>query len=169
MPKKKGEEIKYQEIWCRLPYRWATGRFIGEWYREIKENGKIYANKCPKCGRFHCPPQMMCGKCHVHMEEREKWVEVGPGGRLVSFGIVEQSFLYPDTGEMLPVPFTIGFVEFDGAPKLLFTHYIAETNPDKMAVGMRAEAVFKPKDQRQGNIFDIVHFKLIDKQGAEGR
>ena len=168
MSEKTGEEIKYLDICLRVPYRWATGPFIGEWYREIKENGKIYANKCPKCGRFHCPPQMVCGMCTVRMEEREKWVEVGPRGKLLNYGIVEQAFLAPYTGELLPVPLTLGFVDFDGAPTA-FTHYIAETNPEKLAVGMRVEAVFKPKEQRQGNIFDIVHFKLIDNGGAEGK
>lgn len=163
MPEKTGEEIKFQEIWCRIPYRWATGPYVGEWYREIKENGKIYANKCPKCGRFHCPPRAVCGKCHVRMEPREKWVEVGPRGKLLSFGIVEQSFWNPSTGEMLPVPFTVGIVDLDGAPTT-FTHYIGETDSEKLAVGMRVEVVFKPKEQREGNIFDIVHFKIIANQ-----
>ena len=161
MSDKAETEIKFQEIWCRLPYRWATGQYIGEWYREIKENGRIFANKCPSCGRFHCPPRAICGRCHVKMEEKRKWVKVGPKGNVLSFGIVEQSFWYPTTGEMLPVPFTVGIIDLDGAPTT-FTHYIAETNSEKLAIGMRVKAVFKPKRLRQGNIFDIVNFEVID-------
>ena len=61
---------------------------------------------------------------------------------------------------MLPVPFTVGIIDLDGAPTT-FTHYIAETNPEKLTVGMQVKAVFKPKRLRQGNIFDIVNFEII--------
>jgi hypothetical protein len=94
------------------------------------------------------------------MEERGKWVEVGPKGTVIGFSVVEQSFLVPTTGDMLEVPFSVGIILLDGAPVTL-QHRLQETNPDKIKAGLRVEAVFKPKEQRQENIFDILYFRTI--------
>jgi uncharacterized OB-fold protein len=85
---------------------------------------------------------------------------VGPKGILLTFFICEQSFLIPTTGEMLEVPFSVGLVMLDGAPVML-QHQLEETDVEKIKPGMRVEAVFKPKEERKGNIFDIIHFKTI--------
>ena len=126
-------ELIMQEVQLKIPYRWATGEYLGEFLRELKESGKIYANKCPKCGRFRCPPGLACGMCHAKMEEREKWVEVGPKGTVVGFSVVEQSFLVPTTGDMLEVPFSVGIILLDGAP-VTIQHNLEEKNPDKIKV-----------------------------------
>ena len=160
MQQKTTDELITQEMLLKIPYRWAAGEHIGEFLRELRRSGKIYANKCPKCGRFRCPPAPVCSRCHTKMEERQKWVHVGPKGTLLSFFVAEQSFLVPTTGDMLEVPFSVGVIWLDGAPVALW-HQLEETNPDKIKVGMRVEAVLKPKEQRQANIFDILHFKAI--------
>ena len=92
MSDKSENEITFQEICCRLPYRWATGQIIEEWYREIRENGRIVANKCPGCGRFHCPPRAICGRCHIKMEEKRKWIKVGPKGNLLPLASLSNLF-----------------------------------------------------------------------------
>lgn len=160
MQQKTTDELITLEMLAKIPYRWAAGEYIGEFLRELRDSGKIYVNKCPKCGRFRCPPGPVCSRCHTRMEEKEKWVEVGPKGTLISFFIAEQSFLVPTTGDMLEVPFSVGLILLDGAP-VTFGHQLEETNPEKIEVGMRVEAVFKPKEQRQANIFDILHFKAV--------
>jgi uncharacterized OB-fold protein len=154
------DELITHETLLKIPYQWAAGEYTGEFLRELRDSGRIYANKCPKCHRFRCPPGPVCGVCHTRMAEREKWVEVGPKGTLLAFSVAEQSFLIPTTGDMLEVPFSVGVILLDGAPASL-QHRLEETNPDKIKVGMRVEAVFKPKEQRQANIFDIMHFKAI--------
>lgn len=162
MAEKEAQELLRLPIGQRVHYDWSAGVFVGRFYKELKETGRIYANKCPNCGRFHLPPRPVCARCNVMMEEWGKWVEVGPKATVLNFVVAEQSFLYPTTGEMLKVPFTTAVMELDGAPAL-FTHYLEETNPDKLKVGMRVEAVFKPKEERKENIHDIVHFKAIEE------
>jgi uncharacterized OB-fold protein len=68
--------------------------------------------------------------------------------------------MVPNTGKMLEVPYSIGIILLDGAPVTL-QHRLAESNTEKLKPGMRVEAVFKPKEQRLGDIFDIIHFKTI--------
>ena len=154
------DELITHETLLKIPYRWAAGEYTGEFLRELRDSGIIYANKCPKCGRFRCPPGPVCGTCHARMGEREKWVQVGPKGTLLAFSVAEQSFLIPTTGDMLEVPFSVGVILLDGAPASL-QHRLEEMNLDKIQVGMRVEAVFKPKEQRQANIFDILYFRTI--------
>ena len=160
MSEKATQEQLILEWWMRVPYKWAAGAYVGKWLEELRDNGKIYANKCPNCGRFFTPARPVCGRCHVRMEEWGKWVEVGPKGTVLSCNVVEQSFWYPTKGEMLRVPFTVGIIQLDGAPTAI-THYLEETSSEKLHIGMRVEAVLKPKEQRQGNIFDIIHFRTI--------
>jgi len=93
------------------------------------------------------------------METREKWIEVGPKGTMFGFFVAEQSFLNPSTGEMLPVPFSVGIISF-----VALQHQLQETDPSKIFFGMRVEAVFKPKEQRQANIGDIMYFKTIQQK-----
>lgn len=154
------QELLTLAIKQNVPYRWSAGIYGGKFLTELRDNGKIYANKCPKCG-FHCIyPRIACPRCSIRMEEWGKWIEVGPKGTVLLFNITEQPFLNPMTGKMLKVPMTVGLIQLDGAP-VVFTHYLEETNPEKLCIGMRVEAVFKPREERKANINDILHFKTI--------
>jgi uncharacterized OB-fold protein len=144
-----------------IPYNWGAGAFVGKALEELRDNGTIYANQCPQCGRFHLPPRMVCGRCHVEMEGFEKWVKVGPQGTVLLFTVTVRPFLEPETGKPRKVPYTVGTIQLDGAP-VAFEHLLKETDPEKITVGMRVEAVFKPKEQRTGDLRDILHFKTLN-------
>jgi uncharacterized OB-fold protein len=79
---------------------------------------------------------------------------------VVTFFMAEQSFLLPTTGEMLKIPFAVGIVLLDGA-QVVIQHKLEETDTEKIKPLMRVEAVLKPKAERKGNIYDIIHFKTI--------
>lgn len=143
-----------------IPYNWGAGDFVGKALEELRDNGKIYANQCPQCGRFQLPPRMVCGRCHVEMEGFEKWVEVGPQGTVLLFTVTVKSFLEPETGKPREVPYTVATIQLDGAP-VAFEHFLEETDPEKIKVGMRVEALLKPKEQRKGDLRDILYFKTL--------
>ena len=161
MKKNETPEFIFHDTMLKIPYRWAAGEYMGAFFSELKEAGKIYSSKCPDCGRYSCPPRPVCGICHTRLEPREKWKAIGPKGTLLAFCVSEQSFLVPNTGNMLEVPYSIGVIMLDGAPVTL-QHRLQETDPAKLKPGMRVEAVFKPEAERKGDIFDIIHFKTID-------
>ena len=160
MKDKVQEELIYINKTMKIPFKWRTGEVWGEFFRELKENGIIYANQCPKCGRQFCLPKSVCTRDHTRCTERPEWIPVGPKGTVVSYFMAEQSFLLPTTGEMLKIPFAVGIILLDGATVIL-QHQLEETDEKKIKLFMRVEAVIKPKAERKGNIFDIVHFKTI--------
>ena len=155
-------ELIYLDMTLKMPFKWNTGEPLGEFFRELRDNGKIYSNQCPTCKRNFCPPVNICTRDHSKCNEKDKWLAVGPKGTLLTFFICEQSFLIPTTGEMLEVPFSVGLVMLDGSPVVL-QHHLEETDVAKIKPGMRVEAIFKPKGERKGNIFDIIHFKTIQE------
>lgn len=158
-----GQEYIVIPCEMRMPFRWGAGNFVGKALEELRDNGKIYANRCPQCGRFHLPPRMVCGRCHVEMEGWEKWVEVGPKGTVLVFTVAVTPFLEPETGEMRKVPYAVATIQLDGAPAS-FEHFLEETDPKKLRVGMRVEAVLKPRKERTANLRDILHFRTIKEK-----
>jgi uncharacterized OB-fold protein len=141
-----------------VPYRWSAGEYVGGFLRELRDNCKIYCNVCPDCGRALAPPRPVCGRCHVRMG---RWEELGPQGTVLLCNVNQYSFWDPTEGGMRAVPYATAIIQLDGPPAL-FQHFLEETDPDRLSVGMRVEAVFKPKEERTGHILDILHFRGVD-------
>lgn len=72
----------------------------------------------------------------------------------MSFGFVD-----PDTGKERPVPYTYAYIQLDGAGSR-FPHFLKETDPSKLRVGMRVQSVFE--EERRGHLLDIRHFRTIE-------
>jgi uncharacterized OB-fold protein len=43
-------------------------------------------------------------------------------------------------------------------------HMLGEIDPKKVKIGMRVQAVWKPAEERQGSINDILYFKPIKEE-----
>lgn len=136
-----------------LPTWSCAGRIGTRFLTEIRDNQRIMGLKCPKCGKVHVPPKMVCSDCSVQMEE---WVEAGKEGTLYSFTVVKEQ--YSDRFQPKKVPYTMGIIKLDGASTGL-CHFVDEADPAKLKVGMRVRAVFK--DKREGSILDIDCFKVL--------
>lgn len=52
-----------------------------KFWEGLKE-GKIYATKCPKCGKLHFPPVADCGDCG---SSNVKWIELEGEGEIETF------------------------------------------------------------------------------------
>lgn len=141
-----------------LRYKWSGGPHLGAFLRGLKD-AKIIANRCPGCGRLQLPPTPVCGRCHMGMGE--DWVELSHQGAVISYSFVVDPMYDPGTGDMRPVPYTIASIVLDGGPDVAFFHKLEESAPGKVKVGMRVEAVFKPPQEREGSMEDIIHFRTI--------
>jgi uncharacterized OB-fold protein len=63
---------------------------------------------------------------------------------------------YSYNGARVEEPEIIIFVRFgDGG----LIHWLKEISPSEVKIGLKVEAVFKPKSIREGNILDIEYFK----------
>ena len=135
-----------------------TGRYTygvaGErFFREIKENGRIFGTRCAKCDIVYVPARMYCERCFAHLDE---WVEVPPTGTVHTFTVLRLDL----DDHPLEEPRVLAFVVLDGTDGG-FVHYLGEVDPDDVYIGMEVEAVFKPKEEREGGITDILYFKPI--------
>ena len=156
MAKKKEKvfEIRWK---TDLPYNYALGKLAVKFFEELKKNKKIFGSKCPKCGKVHMPPRGVCAECFVQMTLKDM-VELPPRGTLEGFTVVNYPFTDPTTGGLRPFPYGYAIFKLDGADTYMM-HFVDETDPSKLKIGQRVEAVFKEK--REGNIGDIPYFKIM--------
>ena len=141
-----------------VKYKWSAGFHLGYFLRSLKE-GKIVANRCLKCSRLQLPPTPVCGRCHIGMGE--EWVELSNQGTVISYSFVVDPMYDSGTGDMRPVPYTIAAIVLEKGPDVAFFHKLEE-DPEKVRVGLRVEAVFRPPEEREGLMTDIVHFRTIE-------
>jgi len=135
-----------------VPYWWTVGSTLSKWYVQLRDDGEIWANRCPTCEMVFVPPKIKCINCYKDCSE---WVKLPGTGTVETFTVVN----YKEPGiHPKKAPFVYGVVKMDGADTSL-VHFIEGVKPAKVKVGMRVEAVLAK--ERQGNILDIKHFRPI--------
>ena len=151
------EELVIMPGAWNLPFRHTAGRFASRFFRELRDNQKIYGVRCPKCRRVLLPPRPMCERCFAPIDE---WVEVGHQGTVEAYTVLCVPFM-----GLPPPPLGMAVVKLDGADTGL-NHILGGiefSDPDKsgeaVKIGMRVEAVWK--EQRHGEILDIQYFKPV--------
>lgn len=132
-------------------YIYTLGVAGERFFREIKENGRIMGAKCSRCNIVYVPARMYCEKCFAKLRE---WVDVGKKGVVHTFTVATVDV----DGKKLQKPVIYALVKFEGAYGGLI-HKIGETKPEKVKIGMKVEAVFKPSLDRKASINDIKYFK----------
>ncbi|PSR22928.1 MAG: DNA-binding protein [Sulfobacillus acidophilus] len=136
-------------------YDHSAGEIVSAFLKGLG-NGVIQGRHCPLCGAVWLPPRAYCERCFVATDQ---WVSVGPGGVLEAFTIVGQKF------DNLPEPpYVIAFARLDGSDSslanfLTMTLGSVEEMAERLAVGQRIRAEFKPESQRQLRITDF-HYVL---------
>ncbi len=151
------EQARRIEQQVTLQYRFAAGTYASRFFAALRDEGKILASR-DREGNVMMPPRPVCGLSGLPMDE---WVEVGPDGVLAGCTVVYVPFIDPMTGSQRPVPYGFGLVRLTGADTSIY-HLLDETDPAKIGVGKRVEAVFKPAAERTGSLADIRHFRLLD-------
>jgi len=138
--------------------RFSTGPVMGRFLQELRDNKRIMANKCPKCGRHQLPPREVCALCRV---EAVGWEELGPEGTVREFDIVYYASPDPLTGETRETPYVACWADLDGtqgdAP---LWHLLHAPDLSKVRFGLRVRAVFA--EQRKGAMEDIKYFEIVE-------
>jgi len=146
-------EIRHWPGHMETDYIYTLGIAGERFFQEIKKNGRIMGAKCRKCGIVYVPPRMYCERC---FEKLEEWVKVGNRGVVYTYTVAHIGL----NGEKLKEPAIYALIKIDGADGGLI-HKIEGIDPKEVKIGMKVEAVFKPKEKREGSINDIKHFKPI--------
>jgi uncharacterized OB-fold protein len=144
----------------KADYAWDTGQAVGKFLAGLKE-GKLLGVRCSQCKRTLIPPRGFCELCFRPIND---WVELKDTGVINTFSI---SFVNWDATRR-ETPEVPAVVEIHGAsPGMGILHLLGEVGDDlegirqRVKIGMRVQAVWKPAAEREGAITDIKYFKLL--------
>jgi len=146
-------EIRHWPGHMETDYIYTLGITGERFFQEIKKNGKIMGAKCKQCGIVYVPPRMYCERC---FEKLQEWVNVGNRGKVHTYTV---AYINLD-GSKLKEPTIYAMIKINDAEGGLI-HKLEGIDPERVQIGMKVEAVFKPKEKREGSINDIKHFKPI--------
>jgi len=135
-----------------LRYSWTSGVAMSRFLDGLKE-GEIWGKKCDKCERILVPPRAYCEEDFAPTDE---WVSVKDTGTVNTFSI---SYVNNDASRRKK-PIIVSVIDIDGASSGMgILHLMDEIDPKEVEVGMKVEAVWKPRAQRRGAITDIRYFR----------
>ena len=141
-----------------LDYLYAASPEESAFYRGLLE-GKIVGQRCPKCRKVYVPPRSACPVDGVAPDEL---VELPDTGTLTTFCIVNVPFL----GQKITPPYVSAYVLLDGAD-IAFLHLILDIPAEEVRMGMRVEAVWKPREEWSTTIENISHFRPTGEPDAD--
>ena len=130
-------------------FRYTAGLAGEKFLREIKDNGRLVAARCPKCELNYLPPRIYCERC---MSKLEDYVTIESTGTVDTFTVCKQD----SEGKPLSQPATVALVRFPSAHGGL-VHKVK----GQVAIGDKVRVVFKEKSQRTGSILDIECFEKV--------
>ena len=140
-----------------LDYVYAASPEESAFFRGLAE-GRILGQRCPVCEKVYVPPR---GACPVDGVPTTDEVELPGTGTVTTFCIVNVPFL----GQKIQPPYVSAYVLLDGAD-IAFLHLIQEVPADEVRMGMRVEAVWKPRDEWGTTIENILHFRPTGEPDA---
>jgi hypothetical protein len=144
----------------KIQYTWDAGVAIGQFLDGLKA-GKLLGRKCQQCQRVVIPPRMFCEICFRRSDE---WVTLKDTGRINTFSV---SYVNWDASRRT-TPQVPAVIEIDGAsPGMGILHMLGEVGESleqvlaSVQVGMPVQAVWKPAEQREGQITDVLYFRPV--------
>ena len=137
-------------------FAWDTGIAIGSYLAALKE-GKILGGYCKTCRKTVIPPRTVCEWCFRPMED---YVILKDTGTVNTFSLCYVTW----DVKRIKEPEIPAVIEIDGASPLHgIMHKLGEINPEDVKIGMQVKAVWKPINEREGSITDILYFKPIEE------
>lgn len=142
----------FQDLVMEFPYKHSTGATIGRFLAGLKEQQRIWGQRVAGQGVV-VPP---LGYSEVDASEGGEWVAVESVGTVTAVARVAQPIAKLHLCEG---PFAFVLVKLDGADTAL-AHVVID-GADRVRVGARVEAVWKPDAERVGSIRDIACFRVV--------
>jgi uncharacterized OB-fold protein len=134
----------------RLVYQYTATGAHAAFLREIS-HGRLIGQRCPECHKVYCPPSGNCPRCGVHTTET---VDVADRGTVTTFCIVR----VPSENIELKLPYCAANILLDGSD-MPFSALLQECDPADVRIGMRVEAVWKPRAEWGATFENIRHFR----------
>jgi len=132
-----------------LEYSYTPGLASSRFLRAVAE-GRLIGQRCPVCRKVYIPPRGSCPTDGVPTEEE---VELPDRGVVTTFCIVNVPF----AGHAIEMPYVAASILLDGAD-IAFQHLVQEIPAAEIRIGMRVQAVWKPREQWGPSLENIRHF-----------
>ncbi|MHA3019201.1 Zn-ribbon domain-containing OB-fold protein [Mycobacterium sp. BMJ-28] len=128
------------------------------------EEGKLLAGRTRsgrdgKPGKVYFPPKEADPATGLALDE---FIELPDKGTVTTFAIIN----IPFPGQRIKPPYVAAYVLLDGAD-IPFLHLVVEIDPADVRMGMRVQAVWKPREEWGLGIDNIDYFKPTGEPDAE--
>jgi len=147
------EPVTGIEVPIYLQYEFTAGAALSRFLAGIRE-GRIMGQRCPSCASVYVPPRGSCSRCGIPTEEE---VQVSDHGVIESFTIVH----IPIPGNPIKPPFIAANIRLDGTD-MACLHLVSEVATEKVHVGMRVQAVWRPREEWDYTFENIAWFKPVE-------
>lgn len=136
-------------------YLYTSGAAGDRFFKHIMENDSFLASRCPECGTVFFPPRLYCEDCFVEIPE-DGWKEVPAAGTVRLFTVAKLNA----HGRKLKEPKVMALIDIDETDGAMLG-VIDTDDLEKDLRGTKVEAVFRDKEEREGTMKDIKHFKEV--------
>lgn len=123
------------------------------------QEGKLLGARTGKDGKLYFPPREADPATGRPTTE---FVELPDKGTVTTFAIIN----IPFAGQRIKPPYVAAYVLLDGAD-IPFLHLVTEIEADQVRMGMRVEAVWKPREEWGLGIDNISHFRPTGEPDAD--
>ena len=123
------------------------------------EEGKLLGARTGKDGKVYFPPKEADPATGL---ELDNFLELPDRGTVTTFAIIN----IPFAGQRIKPPYVAAYVLLDGAD-IPFLHLIQEIDASEVRMGMRVEAVWKPRDEWGLGIDNIEYFRPTGEPDAD--
>jgi uncharacterized OB-fold protein len=123
------------------------------------EEGKLLGARTGENGKVYFPPKEADPATGL---ELDNFIELPDKGTVTTFAIIN----IPFAGQRIKPPYVAAYVLLDGAD-IAFLHLIQEIDATEVRMGMRVQAVWKPREEWGLGIDNIEYFKPTGEPDAE--
>ncbi|MCP3984838.1 MAG: Zn-ribbon domain-containing OB-fold protein [bacterium] len=159
MSEEANEPIEVLRLPVELEYQYTAGESASRFLRAIKR-GKLLGQRCPVDGRVYFPTRGCCPQHGVPMAD-DGSVELPDVGTLVTYSIVR----IPSENIPLDLPYVTIQVLLDGADTVMM-HVLGECALEDVHMGMRLKAKWKPEEEWESSVGNILYFVPQDEPDA---
>lgn len=121
--------------------------------------GRTRSGRDGKPGKVYFPPKEADPATGLALDE---FIELPDVGTVTTFAIIN----IPFPGQRIKPPYVAAYVLLDGAD-IPFLHLVVEIDPADVRMGMRVQAVWKPREEWGLGIDNIDYFKPTGEPDAE--
>ncbi|KUI05881.1 OB-fold nucleic acid binding domain-containing protein [Mycobacterium sp. IS-3022] len=141
-----------------------TASFPETTFLKALEEGKLLGARTKKGrdgkpGKVYFPPREADPATGLELDE---FIELPDKGTVTTFAVIN----IPFAGQRIKPPYVAAYVLLDGAD-IPFLHLVTEIDAAEVRMGMRVEAVWKPREEWGLGIDNIDHFRPTGEPDAE--